>query len=142
MRVSDIILRPDVHAYRWWARRALVRRGYTAFLAGRPADAIRPNYEDLWFLYRLIRRHRPQTVLEFGSGCTTVVMAYALRDNESGHLYSVESDPRWCSVTVDMLPPELVSRVSLSVSPVEDFAQSGQRLCRHMIRPDIDIDFL
>lgn len=77
------------------SRRALQARGYLDFLAKRPPDAIPPEPADLWYLYRLVRRTKPRMILEFGSGCSTVLLAQALFDNtkeserQRGFLYSL-----------------------------------------------------
>ena len=42
------------------------------------------SYTDYFFLYRLIRKHKPTQVLECGTGVTTLVIAYALNQNELG----------------------------------------------------------
>lgn len=47
----------------------------------------------LQFLYRLVRRQKPQLVVECGSGLSTLVMAEALRKNGSGRLVSLEHHP-------------------------------------------------
>lgn len=44
----------------------------------------------LQFLYRHIRRTKPQLILECGSGLSTVIMAEALRRNGTGNLVSLE----------------------------------------------------
>ena len=51
----------------------------------------------------LIARHardaRPQTVVECGSGTSTVVLARCMQLNGSGHVYSLEHDPEFASST-------------------------------------------
>jgi predicted O-methyltransferase YrrM len=43
-------------------------------------------------LYQEIKDNKPQTVLDIGSGMTTVISAYALRDNGSGKIVAWEHD--------------------------------------------------
>lgn len=47
----------------------------------------------------LIRQHKPQIVFEVGSGVSTLVCSYALRENGGGHLLSLEHDAHFAQVT-------------------------------------------
>jgi hypothetical protein len=91
-----------------------------AFCRARPRGALPPDYTDLWFLYREVRRRRPETLLEFGSGCSTVVLAFALRQNGAGHLWSLESDKGWSAATTAALPDSLRPVVTLVHAPVRE----------------------
>jgi Methyltransferase domain len=100
-----------------------------------------PDYTDLWFLYQEVRRRRPETLLEFGSGCSTVILAFALHQNGAGHLWSLESDEHWAAATAAALPDDLRSRVTLVHAPVrEDDRDVGG--WSYTNRPDIDPDFV
>src|SRR4029077_13970449 len=57
------------------------------FHAKREVSAFGPDYGDLWFLYNKVRKRCPRTIIEFGSGISTVCLAQALFDNGSGTLY-------------------------------------------------------
>jgi hypothetical protein len=50
-------------------------------------------------LYRTIREHRPELVVEVGSGVSTLVTAYALQQNGSGRLVSLDHDPDFAERT-------------------------------------------
>jgi predicted O-methyltransferase YrrM len=111
------------------------------FRRGQPPGALRPDYSDLLFLYRLVRERRPTTLLEFGSGCSTAVLATALRDNHHGHLWSVEGDEQWARATEEALPEVLQPFVTVVHSLVlEDdrdvLGWSYERI------PPIDPDFV
>src|SRR5258708_1019485 len=88
-----------------WSKYQLHRNGLLTLLSNRPKSAYAPNYEDLWFLYSLVRQKKPRIILEFGAGCSTVILAQALYDNarESleavGRLYSVDAVHYWADVT-------------------------------------------
>src|SRR5262249_3339590 len=82
----------------YFARRRLHRMGLTAMYDHMPhAVLYAPDWSDLLHIYQLVRRRKPKVVLEFGSGCSTVMFARALADNhadmggEAPHLYSVET---------------------------------------------------
>lgn len=52
-------------------------------------DEIPPKWDDLARLYYLIRKRKPFQVLEFGSGFSTLIMAYALKENWLTYIDSV-----------------------------------------------------
>lgn len=128
--------------YRRFGAVELGRRGYLNFLRHRPPNSIRPDCADLWFLYRLVRKRRPRCVLEFGSGCSTVIMAYALRENGGGVLYSVDADPYWAQVTKETLPTELQGIATITYSPVSEVEMYGVLGWRHVQIPDVEPDCL
>ena len=109
----------------------LHRRGYDRLFAAAPPEAFRPDWADLWFLYRTVRRRRPAVVLELGAGCSTAILAVALRDNGQGHLYSVESDPRWAEVAAAYIPAAARSACTLVVAAVETATDAQGTLVRH-----------
>ncbi len=125
-----------------WARYQLWRRSCLAFLPQRPPAAIPPDFDDLWFLYRLIRTRRPKTVLEFGSGCSTAVIANALQHNSSGHLYSLEVDPVWAQWTRRCLAPSLMPWVDLQVSRLTRTTYRNIAVFRHLDIPAISPDIV
>lgn len=118
-----------------------------------------PQAGDLVRLHRLVRSRRPFTVLEFGLGYSTLVIADALAKNEREwealpdgpppvrnrfmfQLFSVDAVPRWIERTRRMLPAHLAGRVHLSLSEVEIGTHQGQ-LCHFYERiPDIIPDFI
>lgn len=57
--------------------------------------------EDLsLFLYSLVKMHKPQQVLELGTGCgvTTCWMAQALKENGSGKITTVDDGSQWPTI--------------------------------------------
>lgn len=129
-------------SYRSYARWSLRKKGYLEFLDRRPTGAFAPAYDDLQFLYRLIRKVHPNFILEFGSGCSTVVMAYALRDNGHGRLHSVDVDPVWTDVTRRTVPEDLRQIVTITCSLLEDITLFGVPGCRHRELPEAVPDFV
>lgn len=135
------------------AERYLRDAGMTAlFLGGDPA-AIPPKPTDLAFLHKTVRRLRPRTILEFGSGHSTLAMAYALRQNQRaaadgadapppGRLFVVEANRDWLAHTEARLPHHLRQLVDLRVSAPEVMVLGGE-LC-HAARdlPDIVPDLI
>lgn len=125
-----------------WARWNMERSGLNEMLRNRPSDAIVPVGYDLWNLYREIRRYKPQRVLEFGIGCSTLVMAEALRRNGSGHLFTVEGSQHWLDVTRRDLTPGQTEYATLIRSDCEVIDMEGERAHRFVTVPDGPFDMV
>jgi hypothetical protein len=89
----------------------------------------------MWFIYRLVRKHKPKVVLEFGSGCSTVVIAQALADNGAGHVTSVDSQQDWAEVTRSTIPEELTSYCEVVYAPAVEEQYRGEAVFRHVDAP-------
>jgi hypothetical protein len=135
-------------ALRSWSRYQLNRYGCLNLLASRPPNAYPPDCTDLWFLYRQVRQRKPRCVLEFGSGCSTVILAQALwenrRDNpkDGGFLYSVDADAYWADVTVKTMPGHLRDVCDVRHSELVEVEYAGTPGYRHAEVPDVAPDFL
>lgn len=57
----------------------------------------------LVLLHQLVRNERPKHVLECGSGVSTLVLAYALRDIDGASLVTLEHDRRYLASTRELL---------------------------------------
>jgi len=131
-----------------WGKFQLKRNISLDFMKNRPPDAFAPDWADLWFLYKIVREKKPRCILEFGSGCSTCVFAYALWQNHEespeieGHLYSVDADKHWTEVTAGTIPPHLRSYCDISYSPVLEIDYKGRPAFRHANIPEIVPDFL
>ena len=91
-----------------------------------------PVAEDLARLHRLIRKRKAFTVLEFGSGLSTIVIADALSKNKADFLaleekpdlrnrfmfqiFSVESDKQWIEHSQSNFPKHLLEHVNFHYS--------------------------
>jgi hypothetical protein len=118
------------------------------FHAHQPSSAISPEFIDLWFLYRTIRHRKPRIILEFGSGCSTVMMAQALWDNQchspekGGYFYSVDADPYWAEATAKAMPTHLQKVCQVVYSPLLEVEHAGILGFRHTNVPDVAPNFL
>lgn len=133
------------------SKMALARRDYVKLFDRRPKEAHKPNWIDLWSLYKMIRRRKPKNVLEFGSGCSTIIISQALADNAAegapGHLYSLDTKPEpgetdWGQVTLDSMPEYLKSFCTLNVVPVVLGDYEGIPAWRYQGVPEIAPDFV
>ncbi len=84
------------------------------------------NYLDYWELYKAVRTHRPREILECGTGVSTIVLAFALEENEResgvrGRITSLEEEPRYYEIARQLLPAACAPYVEILQSPrVED----------------------
>lgn len=126
--------------------------------SGKVELAFEPQVNDLVRLHRLIRDRMAQTVLEFGVGFSTVVMAHALTKNQADFealpnpprlrnrmafkLFSVDSSRHWIDETTKRIPVSLKDRVQLHYSRVFVGTHLGQ-LCHFYERlPNVVADFI
>jgi hypothetical protein len=132
--------------YRRWGRCRLAIAGagkpLSTFMSSRPVHAIAPDFADLWFLFHSIVARKPDLILEFGCGCSTVVMAQALKTNGGGFLYSVDADPYWASLARDAMPSYLSSFCEISYSPLEIVERNGVLGYKHLKLPAIAPNFV
>jgi predicted O-methyltransferase YrrM len=135
--------RPSIQAF---ARQRLARGGalelLNAFIAARPMTALPPDYCDLIYLYARARKLRPEVIVEFGSGCSTVVLAHALTLNGRGVLRSVEADSEWAAANTRALPPALEPVCEIVHSPVVECERFGVQGYLHAELPDVRADFV
>lgn len=126
--------------------------------SGKAKQAFAPQLADLVRLHRLVRSRMAATVLEFGVGFSTVIVADALQKNEADfaalkekprlrnskpfHLYAVDASRHWIAETRKRIPAGLSKRVTLSHSGVEAGTYRDQ-LCHYYKRlPNVVPDFI
>jgi hypothetical protein len=61
-----------------------------------------PDFADLQFLYKLIIKKKISTILEFGAGYSTIVMAAALKLNsnykKTNKIFTIETEKKWIDI--------------------------------------------
>lgn len=117
-----------------------------------------PEIEDLIFLYNKIRERKSLTILEFGTGYSTIIMGSALKRNYEDYfdefknsnircltpfkLFSVDDDKSWIEESKKRIPEDLKDFVSISFSPAKADVFQG-RICSYYENlPDIVPDFV
>ena len=117
-----------------------------------------PEPADLVRLHKYIRERKCFTVLEFGAGYSTIVMADALKKNQEDwenlspkpeirnrymfQLFSVDSSQKWIDNLKTRFPNYLIDRVHFNATEVEIGKFNGQ-LCHYCTNlPDIVPDFI
>ena len=124
---------------------------------GQP-KAIPIDREDLVRIHRLIRQRKCFTVLEFGVGFSTIVIADALMKNKADweqlenppairnrylfQCFSVDSSQEWLERSKARLPEVLQNFVNFQYSRVEIGTYQGQLCHYYKTLPDIVPDFI
>jgi hypothetical protein len=94
-------------------------------------------------IYRLITTLKPRTVLEFGVGFSTLVIAHALSRLGQGHCYTVDCDPRWLENTrAKLAAANLSSYVTLHHSVARAHVIDGQLCTLYDVLPNVSPDFI
>ncbi|MBI4114351.1 MAG: class I SAM-dependent methyltransferase [Candidatus Niyogibacteria bacterium] len=104
-------------------------------------------YSDYLVLYNHIRRTKPLEVLECGTGVSTIIMAYALMENERegnprGRIISMEESEKWHRLARELLPEELKPYVEIILSPPEEDYYAFFRGVRYARIPDRQYEFV
>ncbi len=120
--------------------------------------AIEPDIDDLVRLHQLIRDRRAFTVLEFGTGYSTLIIADALAKNaddfassdadvdllpaDAFRVFSVDASEAWLATAMARIPSGLQTHVVATHSPVQIGTFKGQ-LCHFYERlPNVVPDFI
>ena len=126
--------------------------------SGKAKQAFAPQLADLVRLHRLVRSRMAATVLEFGVGFSTVIIADALarnaadfaaladkprlRNSKPFHLYSVDASRHWLAETQKRIPAALKKRVTLSYSGIEAGTYRDQLCHYYKTLPNVVPDFI
>lgn len=133
--------------------------GIDRYIDLEPTDAsIAPDPADLARIHQLIRGRKSFTVLEFGVGYSTVVIADALAKNRRDweqlqpepvirnrflfHCFTVDTSKEWIAISQQRMPAELRPFVTISHSPVSVGTHQGQLCHFYDELPDVVPDFV
>jgi len=106
-------------------------------------------------LYKLVRERKPFQILEFGSGFSSLVMAYALKINwreskslgaryyPQPHIVSIESSDKWRDNTMLKIKRSKLSDFSGTVFSKDKIAEYQGQVCHFYEElPDVVPDFV
>lgn len=129
-----------------------------AHLAIQATGRIQPSYQDLARLHAVIRNRRVFSVLEFGIGYSTLVMADALAKNRCDwdilatkpsircstpfQLHAVDTEKHWIDIALDNLPIELVPYVKTLHTGVRSAQYRGMDCHLYDQIPDVVPDLI
>jgi len=127
-------------------------------VSGKVTTPLPPDSEDLVRIHQLIRKRKSFTVLEFGTGFSTMVIADALRKNKLDwdnlkdkpeirnnhmfHCFTVDTSEKWIATAKGRVPRDLSEYVSFYFSTVEIGTFNGQLCHYYKNLPDIVPDFI
>ncbi len=105
------------------------------------------QFTDYEALYNYVRTQRPGEILECGTGTSTVILAYALKENEresgsAGRVTSMEEGQDWFDQADRLLPEELRQYVEICLSPTVETGYTIYRGLRYRDVPDRTYDFV
>ncbi|WP_432734408.1 hypothetical protein [Maridesulfovibrio sp. FT414] len=117
-----------------------------------------PQYADLARLHKAIRSRKAFTVLEFGVGYSTIIMAHALLKNKEEwdslenkprvrnstmfQLHSIDAAEKWIAVTESKIPEELRPIITLHHSEVSAGLFQDRACHYYDALPDVVADFI
>lgn len=127
-------------------------------VGGKLSHPFPPDLSDLVRLHKLVRERHCFTVLEFGVGYSSIILADALIKNKRDwealdnppeirnrfmfQLFSVDASKQWLETSESNFPKQLASVVNFTHSEVEIGTYQGQ-LCHYYTNlPDIVPDFI
>ncbi|MDD5450332.1 MAG: hypothetical protein PHT49_00305 [Desulfovibrionales bacterium] len=104
------------------------------------------GFGDYWTLYNFVRKNKPKEILECGTGISTIVIAYALIENEKegfrGSITSMESVEEYYNMAKILLPKFMMPYVDIIFSPVIEDYYSLFRGVRYKNIPNKKYDFV
>lgn len=122
----------------------LKNQGILEYLGQTITDQIKPNYSDLARLHQIVLQRKVFTILEFGIGWSTIVLAHALslnkkkwdnlenkpliRNQNMFQIFSVDSSKKWVKVVNGLIPKDFQEYINISYSTVTAGLFNG-RLC-------------
>jgi hypothetical protein len=121
------------------------------------SEPYKPDLNDLYLLYMLVRKRKVCTILEFGVGWSTLVFAKALsknqeecgryveknlRRNNPFELHSVDNQKRFIDIAESRIPNELKSKVRFYCSDVKMTTWNGRIATEYEKLPLINPDFI
>lgn len=104
------------------------------------------SWSDFWELYRTVRKRKPKSILECGSGASTLVLTFALMENEKegfpGTVTSMEEVEEYMKMSTELLPVYLHKYVDFVLSPRIDDYYEIFRGVRYRDIPEKEYDFV
>jgi hypothetical protein len=136
------------HWCRWRLFAALpgIRQEIAAY--AKASQTTGTKFPSLWRAVRLILWHKPATILEAGTGLSTIVLAAAIQQlrardpGYTGRIVSMESVDVWCETAKRNLPPKYQDVVELVLGPRVKYERLFFRGYRHSNIPPLDYDFV
>jgi hypothetical protein len=140
------------------ARKYFADQGLDKYFENVEPGAIPPHLDDLARIHQLIRERKSFTVLEFGVGFSSLIIADALKRNQDDwdkletkpkirnrfmfKCFSVDSSEKWMAIAKSRIPESLAPFISFQFSRVKIGTFNGQLCHFYETLPDIIPDFI
>lgn len=127
-------------------------------VSGKLTTALPPDVEDLVRIHKLIRKRKSFTVLEFGTGFSTIVIADALKKNKHDwenlktkpkirnrymfQCFTVDTSEKWIATAKERIPEDLKDFITFQFSTVKIGTFNGQLCHYYESLPDVIPDFI
>ena len=147
-RLRDDIFRPTSNRF---ARQVIIRKYPTRCATLKHYRNVKNAWieeADALFLYKLVLRSRPLSILELGGGTSTGIMATALHDlREVGaehqrHIFSLEDDQNWLDDHLQHVPNQLAEYVSFRHSSCIITEVDGGIITTYSEVPQLNYDLI
>jgi hypothetical protein len=90
-------------------------------------------------LAREVGVHRPATVVELGSGASSLIIGLQLRHIGAGHLYTLDHDPKYAAITREQVTAYgLDPWVSVLDAPLDDLALGDEHFRWYRVPPEVE----
>ena len=123
------------HPCLYWGRCFLHELGLAEWELSRPKSALAPQFQDLWTLYWFIRDNQPQSILEYGVGHSSVVMALACFHNQRGVVQSIDEEAGWAGSVARGFPKPLQPHWAIMLSRTIQRHYNGQLVLQYVRSP-------
>lgn len=97
---------------------------------------------DYLILYEYVRQRRPATVVEFGTGTTTMIMAHAMQEVGFGRIVTIDHIAKFSDETREAMPADLRPRVEFVLTWVEAEMAEGVTTLRYHDAPNVAPDMV
>lgn len=105
------------------------------------------SFSDYWVLYSFVKDKKPLEILECSTGVSTIVMAYALKENymetgKKGRITSIEESVEYYTSACKLLPESLKEYIEILQSPKMEGYYYFYRGVKYQSIPQREYDFV
>lgn len=104
-------------------------------------SAICPDLANI--LTSIILSQRPEVIVEFGSGVSTVICSYCIQKNSIGHIWSLDHEDTYATITQNNLIAHGLAQYSTVLyAPLKEYLINGRKRMFYDIEPLKDIEMV
>jgi len=130
---------------RFYYYRKCKKIGIIKYFINYPRYSIKPDFSDIYKLYNFVISRKPKLILEFGGGCSTIILTLALKKNYEenkikGKLFSVDESKYWQKNLINFMPTKLKKFCNFSIKPTMIKKIKGKKVSFHKNIPKLKYD--